>query len=66
MLFCEYAMIETDQDAIIVTFGPISDENEIGNVECQSSDVAFALGHRMAGSPTHRGTSTVAAISVVK
>src|SRR5689334_4473979 len=51
VLVCEYAVIETDRDAAIVTLGPTSDENKIGNVECQSSDVAFALGHRMADSP---------------
>jgi hypothetical protein len=66
VLFCKYAVIEADRDAVVVTFRPISDANEITDIECQSSDVAFALGHRMAGSPTHRGTSTVAAISVVK
>ena len=66
VLFCEYAMIETDRDAVIVTLGPISDENEIRNVECHSSDVAFALSHRMADSPTQMKTSTVAVISVVK
>jgi hypothetical protein len=66
VLFGEYAVIETDRDAVIVTLGPTSDENEIGYVECQSSDVAFALGHRMADSPTQMKTSTVAVISVVK
>jgi hypothetical protein len=59
-------MIEADRDAIIVTLGPISDENEIGNGECQSSDVAFALRHRMADSPTQMKISAVAVISVVK
>src|SRR5690242_16375081 len=64
--FCEYAMIETDRDAVIVTLGPISNENEIGNVECQSSDVAFAVGHRMADSPTQTRTSAVAVTSVLR
>jgi hypothetical protein len=59
-------MIKADRDAVIVTLGPTSDENKIGNVECQSSDVAFALGHRMADSPTQMKTNAVAVISVVK
>jgi hypothetical protein len=66
IFFCKYAMVETDRDAVIVTLGPISDENEISNVECQSSDVAFALGHRMADSPTQMKTNAVAVINVVK
>ena len=66
MLYCEYAMIEAHRDAVIVTLGLTSDENKIGNVECQCSDVAFALGHRMADSPTQMKTSTVTVISVVK
>jgi hypothetical protein len=66
VLCCEYAMIEAHRDAVIVTLGPTSDENEIGNGECQSSDMAFALGHRTADNPTQMRINTVAVISVVK
>jgi hypothetical protein len=66
VLFYEYAVIETDRDAVIVTLRPTSNGNEIGYVKCQSSDVAVPLSHRMADSPTQMKTSTVAVISVAE
>jgi hypothetical protein len=59
-------VIEADRHPTIVTLCPVSGENEIGNVECQSSHMAFTRAHRMADDPPQIIMPALAAVSAVR
>jgi hypothetical protein len=63
---CGYTVIEADRHPTCVTLCPVSGENEIGNVECQSSDMAFTSVHQMADDPPQIILPAVAVISAIR